>query len=206
MTQDPIHLGRLMSAIAHDLRTPLATIYGFAKTIERGGGLDERQERFLGLIIAAAADMDRMIENVSTVGHIAEERMSVDRAASAPTRSRRPRSRRCRSAPTAASVVCAPASAALVDTDADRAARAVALVAEAALRLEPSRQEAYLQRRRRRPSAAARSPSSCCPGSRPTAATCRSRRRRIVLAHLGATLVTEGEELVVRFEAARSVR
>ena len=38
-----------------------------------------------------------------------------------------------------------PGAAALVETDTERAARALALVAEAALRLEPSRQEAYLQ-------------------------------------------------------------
>src|SRR5262249_24676673 len=80
MTDDASQLGRLMSAVAHDLRTPLATIYRFPKTIERGGGLDDRQERFLALILAAAADMDRMIENVSTVGHIAEGRLSVEKA------------------------------------------------------------------------------------------------------------------------------
>lgn len=201
MTQDPIHLGRLMSAIAHDLRTPLATIYGFAKTIERGGGLDERQERFLGLIIAAAADMDRMIENVSTVGHIAEERMQVERApittdalaaAALEAVPERGDGRR---------VVLRTGAGALVETDADRAARAVALVAEAALRLEPSRQEAYLQA----DGAAIRSgPFSelLLPGLEAHGRDVPVETARIVLAFLGATLVTEGEELVARFAAA----
>jgi signal transduction histidine kinase len=201
MTQDPIHLGRLMSAIAHDLRTPLATIYGFAKTIERGGGLDERQDRFLGLIIAAAADMDRMIENVSTVGHIAEERMTIDNspvttdalaAAALDAIPERPDGR-C--------VVLLPGSGALVATDADRAARAVALVAEAALRLEPSRQEAHLQADgasiRSGPFSAELLPGLAAHGRDVPVETA-----RIVLGYLGATLVTEGEELVARFTAA----
>ena len=38
------------------------------KTIERHSELDERAARFLTLIQAAAVDMDRMIENVSTIG------------------------------------------------------------------------------------------------------------------------------------------
>jgi signal transduction histidine kinase len=201
MTQDPIHLGRLMSAIAHDLRTPLATIYGFAKTIERSGGLDERQERFLGLIIAAATDMDRMIENVSTVGHIAEERMTVD---SGPVASDALAAAALEAIPERADgrrVVLRPGSGALVETDADRAARAVALVAEAALRLEPSRQEAYLQP----DGTSIRSgpfSEQLLPGLEARGRDVPVETARIVLAHLGATLVTEGEELVARFQAA----
>jgi signal transduction histidine kinase len=201
MTQDPIHLGRLMSAIAHDLRTPLATIYGFAKTIERGGGLDERQERFLGLIIAAAADMDRMIENVSTVGHIAEERMSLDKAAVGTDALAQAAAEAVPERADGRSVVVRPGTAALVDTDADRAARAVALVAEAALRLEPSRQEAYLQPDgttiRTGPFSA-----QLLPGLEAHGRDVPVETARIVLAHLGASLVTEGEELIVRFDAA----
>ncbi len=201
MTQDPIHLGRLMSAIAHDLRTPLATIYGFAKTIERGGGLDERQERFLGLIIAAAADMDRMIENVSTVGHIAEERMSLDKAAIGTDALARAAVDAVPERADGRRLVVRPGTGALVDTDADRAARAVALVAEAALRLEPGRQEAYLQPDgisiRTGPFSAQLMPGLEAHGRDVPVETA-----RIVLAHLGATLVTEGEALVVRFDAA----
>jgi hypothetical protein len=97
--------------------------------------------------------------------------------------------------------VLRPGAAVLVETDADRAARALALVAEAALRLEPSRQEAYLQ-----PDGAT---IRCGPFSEQLLPGLEARGRdvpvetaRIVLAHLGATLLTEGEELVARFEAA----
>jgi signal transduction histidine kinase len=199
MTQDPIHLGGLMSAIAHDLRTPLATIYGFAKTIERGGGLDERQQRFLGLIIAAAADMDRMIENVSTIGHIAEQRISLDLA---PVGTDALAAAAQQAVPERADgrrVVVRTGTPATVETDADRAARAVALVAEAALRLEPSRQEAYVQADgpaiRTGPFSA-----QLLPGLEAHGRDVPVETARIVLAHLGATLVTEGEELVVRFD------
>jgi signal transduction histidine kinase len=201
MTQDPIHLGRLMSAIAHDLRTPLATIYGFAKTIERGGGLDERQERFLGLIIAAAADMDRMIENVSTVGHIAEERMSIDRAAVSTEALAAGALEAVPERPDGRRVVLRPGTGALVETDADRAARAIALVVEAALRLEPSRAEAYLQP----DGATIRSgpfSETLLPGLEARGRDVPVETARIVLAYLGATLVTEGEELVARFGPA----
>ena len=201
MTEDPAQLGRLMSAVAHDLRTPLATIYGFAKTIERGGGLDERQERFLGLIIAAAADMDRMIENVSTVGHVAEGRLSVDAmtiesatiaTAAVEAVPERADGRR---------VVLRPGVSAPVETDYERAGRAIALVAEAALRLEPSRAEAYC---RADGTAVRCGPFSeqLLPGLEANGRDVPVETARIVLRHLGATLEIEGDELVARFGAS----
>ena len=201
MSHDPIYLGRLMSAIAHDLRTPLATIYGFAKTIERGGGLDERQERFLGLIIAAATDMDRMIENVSTIGHIAEGRMTVDSAPVATDALAAAAREAIPERTDGRRVVQRPGTGAMVATDADRAARALALVAEAALRLEPSRQEAYLQA----DGTAIRSgpfSAQLLPGLEAHGRDVPVETARVVLAHLGATIVTEGDELVARFGAA----
>ncbi len=138
-------LGELMSAVAHDLRTPLSIVYGFAKTMERGGDLDERQLRFLGQIADAAADMDRMIANVSTIGHAVSGRWQPvlepigtgDLAGEA-----------------LAAVVARgdgraislrePSRPAGVQTEVERAARALALIAEAALRLDPNRAAATL--------------------------------------------------------------
>jgi signal transduction histidine kinase len=198
MTDDASQLGRLMSAVAHDLRTPLATIYGFAKTIERGGGLDERQERFLGLILAAAADMDRMIENVSTVGHIAEGRLSVENA---PVETMAIAAAAVEAVPERAdgrAVVLRPGVSATVQTDIERAARAVALVAEAALRLEPGRAEAHC---RADGNAIRCGPFSdaLLPGLEAHGRDVPVETARLLLAHLGATLVTEGDELVARF-------
>ena len=198
MTDDASQLGRLMSAVAHDLRTPLATIYGFAKTIERGGGLDERQERFLGLILAAAADMDRMIENVSTVGHIAEGRLSVENA---PVETMAIAAAAVEAVPERAdgrAVVLRPGVSTTVQTDIERAARAVALVAEAALRLEPSRTEAYC---RADGTAVRCGPFSdqLLPGLAAHGRDVPVETARILLRHLGATLEIEGDELVARF-------
>jgi signal transduction histidine kinase len=197
MTDDATQLGRLMSAVAHDLRTPLATIYGFAKTIERGGGLDERQERFLGLILAAAADMDRMIENVSTVGHIAEGRLSLDRAS---VESMAVAAAAVEAVPErhdGRKVVLRPGVSAPVDTDIERAARAIALVAEAALRLEPGRAEAYC---RADGNAIRCGPFSeaLLPGLEAHGRDVPVETARMLLQHLGATLTTEGDELVAR--------
>jgi signal transduction histidine kinase len=198
MTDDASQLGRLMSAVAHDLRTPLATIYGFAKTIERGGGLDDRQERFLALILAAATDMDRMIENVSTIGHIAEGRLSVERAS---VESVAVAAAAVEAVPERSDgrlVVLRPGVTAPVDTDIERAARAIALVAEAALRLEPARAEAYC---RADGNAIRCGPFSdvLLPGLEAHGRDVPVETARLLLGHLGATLTSEGDELVVRF-------
>ena len=41
---------RIVSLACHDLRTPLATVYGFARTLTRSGELDDRSARFVGMI------------------------------------------------------------------------------------------------------------------------------------------------------------
>jgi signal transduction histidine kinase len=61
---------RLVSLACHDLRTPLATIGGFAKTLHRGGELDERSSRFVGLIDAAAEQMTELLELLGLAARI----------------------------------------------------------------------------------------------------------------------------------------
>ena len=53
---------RLVSLACHDLRTPLATVNGFAKTLTRAGTLDEREARFVDLIEAAADQMTSLLD------------------------------------------------------------------------------------------------------------------------------------------------
>jgi len=62
---------RLVSLACHDLRTPLATIYGFARTLTRGEGLDDRTARFLGMIEEASEQMTEMLDDVGTAAQIA---------------------------------------------------------------------------------------------------------------------------------------
>ena len=95
-------------------------------------------------------------------------------------------------------VVLRPGVSAPVDTDIERAARAIALVAEAALRLEPSRAEAYC----RADGGAVRCgpfSETLLPGLEAHGRDVPVETARLLLGHLGATLTTEGDELVARF-------
>ena len=65
---------RVVSLACHDLRTPLATIYGFARTLSRGEGVDNRSARFLGMIEEAAEQMTAMLDEVGTSARIVDRR------------------------------------------------------------------------------------------------------------------------------------
>jgi signal transduction histidine kinase len=61
---------RLVSLACHDLRTPLATIYGFARTLNRMEEHDERTARFLGMIEEASEQMTELLDELGTVARI----------------------------------------------------------------------------------------------------------------------------------------
>jgi len=61
---------RLVSLACHDLRTPLATIYGFARTLTRAGELDERSARFIGMIEEASKQMADLLDELGTAARI----------------------------------------------------------------------------------------------------------------------------------------
>ena len=65
---------RVVSLACHDLRTPLATIYGFARTLTRAGDLDERAMRFLGMIEEASEQMTGMLDEIGVAARIAGSR------------------------------------------------------------------------------------------------------------------------------------
>ncbi len=65
---------RLVSLACHDLRTPLATIYGFARTLARGDGLDDRTARFLGMIEEASEQMTGMLDELGAAARIEANR------------------------------------------------------------------------------------------------------------------------------------
>jgi signal transduction histidine kinase len=65
---------RVVSLACHDLRTPLATIYGFARTLTRGEGLDERTVRFLGMIEEAAEQMTELLDELGVAARIVGDR------------------------------------------------------------------------------------------------------------------------------------
>jgi signal transduction histidine kinase len=68
MTDD--RFPRFVSLACHDLRTPLATIFGFARTLTRAGELDERSMRFLGMIEEASEQMTGLLDEVGVAARI----------------------------------------------------------------------------------------------------------------------------------------
>jgi len=72
MTDD--RFARIVSLACHDLRTPLATVYGFARTLSRGGELDERSARFVGMIEAASEQMTDLLDQLGVLSRIESDR------------------------------------------------------------------------------------------------------------------------------------
>jgi signal transduction histidine kinase len=62
---------RLVSLACHDLRTPLATVQGFAKTLLRqDGGADDRTARWLQLIDGASDELVSLLDQLSVAARI----------------------------------------------------------------------------------------------------------------------------------------
>ena len=62
---------RLVSLACHDLRTPLATVQGFAKTMLRMDDLDEdKRLRYLGLIDTSADELVELLDLLSLAARI----------------------------------------------------------------------------------------------------------------------------------------
>jgi signal transduction histidine kinase len=67
---DDSSFSRLVSLAAHDLRTPLATVTGFAKTLTRTGDLDEPAARYVGMIEAASEQMAELLDELGLAARI----------------------------------------------------------------------------------------------------------------------------------------
>jgi len=65
---------RLISLAAHDLRTPLATIHGFAQTLARMEDLGEPKQRYVGMIREAARQLTDLLDEVGLAARIEEGR------------------------------------------------------------------------------------------------------------------------------------
>jgi signal transduction histidine kinase len=64
LPEDP-QFARLVMLACHDLRTPLATVHGFAQTLVRMEGFDEATVRYLGMIDSASAQIAELIDELS---------------------------------------------------------------------------------------------------------------------------------------------
>ena len=61
---------RLVSLAAHDLRTPLATIHGFAQTLIRMGDLGEPKQRYMEMIDMASRQLAELLDELGTAARI----------------------------------------------------------------------------------------------------------------------------------------
>jgi signal transduction histidine kinase len=73
LAEDP-EFARLVMLACHDLRTPLATVHGFANTLARGEGLDETAARYVGMIESASEQIAELVDELSLAARIAGDR------------------------------------------------------------------------------------------------------------------------------------
>ena len=65
---------RLVSLACHDMRTPLATVSGFARTLPRLIEAGEREARFLELMATAAEQLAELLDDLALVARIEDGR------------------------------------------------------------------------------------------------------------------------------------
>jgi signal transduction histidine kinase len=65
---------RLVSLACHDLRTPLATVVGFAKTLTRMEGVEEPLVRYLGMMDAAGGQLGDLLDELALAARIVSGR------------------------------------------------------------------------------------------------------------------------------------
>jgi len=61
---------RLVSLACHDVRTPLATVNGFVKTLERTAELEPPADRYVEMIDQASAQMAELLDELSLAARI----------------------------------------------------------------------------------------------------------------------------------------
>jgi signal transduction histidine kinase len=65
---------QLVSLACHDLRTPLATASGFARTIQRLDDIGQPGERYAGMIGSATDQMAELLDLLSAAARVEDER------------------------------------------------------------------------------------------------------------------------------------
>jgi signal transduction histidine kinase len=68
--QNDTSFSRLVSLACHDVRTPLATVHGFVKTLARQVELEPPADRYVEMIDAASGQIAELIDELSLVARI----------------------------------------------------------------------------------------------------------------------------------------
>jgi signal transduction histidine kinase len=120
---------QLVSLACHDLRTPLATVVGFAHTLARQDELEEPAARYVGMISAAAEQLGELVDELSLgarieAGRYDPVRREADTFELAFSAARQLGEER----------VAVSGTGATIETDVDATERSVAALAQCALR------------------------------------------------------------------------
>ncbi|MCW2927899.1 MAG: hypothetical protein JWM86_1867 [Thermoleophilia bacterium] len=60
----------------HELRSPLAVVYGFARMLEGSHDIEPAaQAKYIGQIVRSAERLDRMLDDLSSIGRVAAQRV-----------------------------------------------------------------------------------------------------------------------------------
>jgi signal transduction histidine kinase len=68
--QNDTSFARLVSLACHDVRTPLATVHGFVKTLERTVELEPPADRYVEMIEAASGQMAELLDELALAARI----------------------------------------------------------------------------------------------------------------------------------------
>jgi signal transduction histidine kinase len=189
--KDDTDFARLVSLAVHDLRTPLATVHGFAKTLVRGG-LEPPNDRYVEMIDAASAQLAELLDELSLAARIDSGRYeptlreadTLELAQAAAARLGEER-------------VMVSGEGATVETDADSLERGIAALAQSALRhggFDEVTVEVAGTELRISPVTPASAPVVLGDDLRDLGAAVAAR----LVARLGGSLAVDGETLVVR--------
>ena len=70
MPSEDTHFAQLVSLACHDLRTPLATVFGFSRTLVRMTDLGEPATGYLAMVESAAEQLGQLLDDLSLVALI----------------------------------------------------------------------------------------------------------------------------------------
>lgn len=74
MAERDTHFARLVSLACHDLRTPLATVHGFARTLTRLDDVGDPVARYLAMIEAASTQLAELLDELGLAARIQGDR------------------------------------------------------------------------------------------------------------------------------------
>jgi hypothetical protein len=70
----------VISRACHDLRTPLASAFGFARTLERLGAVEGDNARYLSLVVEATEELGRLIDCLALLARAQDGRVVLERS------------------------------------------------------------------------------------------------------------------------------